>query len=207
MADEQKLPLRKLYGRLRARMSRAQAQELSIAIQRRALELGCYRTAAAVALYAPVGNEVATGLIAQDALSSARRLFYPRIEAQAGLMRMIEVRDLDELRPGSLGIAQPQGEVELPPDLLPHTVIFVPGVAFGPRGERLGRGGGYYDRFLNRPPRLMAAVGLAYSWQLVPELPEQAWDQRMDYIVTELAVSALAARAAGAGSEKGGVPR
>lgn len=199
MADQNKASLRRFYGSLRAKMPRSQAQQLSIAVERRALELACYRAAAAVALYAPIGNEVATELIARETLRSGRRLFYPQIAVQAGAMRMVEVKDPDALRPGLLGVAQPQGGEELPANLLPETVIFLPGVAFDPEGRRLGRGGAYYDRFLTSADRRLAAVGLAYSWQLARELPEQEWDCRVDYIVTELSASAV-----GASGEKTG---
>ena len=63
----------------------------------------------------------------------------------------------------------------------------VPGVAFDPRGVRLGRGAGCYDRALARHPTALR-VGLAYEMQVVPSLPEATWDVPMDAVVTEARV-------------------
>ena len=66
-------------------------------------------------------------------------------------------------------------------------VFLVPGVAFDPRGVRLGRGAGCYDRALARHPTALR-VGLAYEMQVVPSLPEATWDVPMDAVVTEARV-------------------
>ena len=63
----------------------------------------------------------------------------------------------------------------------------MPGLAFDARGVRLGRGAGCYDRGLARHPHA-ARIGLAYEMQVVPALPEAAWDVRMDAVVTEARV-------------------
>jgi 5-formyltetrahydrofolate cyclo-ligase len=56
------------------------------------------------------------------------------------------------------------------------TLILVPGRGFTPMGHRLGRGGGYYDRFLCRHPRIIS-LGIAYDCQVVSSLPQDPWDQ------------------------------
>jgi len=67
---------------------------------------------------------------------------------------------------------------DIPPD-----VILVPGVAFSPGKVRLGYGGGFYDRFLAASDALK--IGVAFSCQVLPELPAEAHDVRMDAIITE----------------------
>ena len=69
-----------------------------------------------------------------------------------------------------------------PPDQI--DLIIVPGVAFDPKGHRLGYGGGYYDRFLRRCPQAVW-IGLAYEAQLVKDTLSQAWDMPLHCIVTE----------------------
>ena len=64
-------------------------------------------------------------------------------------------------------------------------IVFVPGVAFDPLGNRLGRGRGYYDRILSGLPVSARFVALAYEFQIVPLLPVEAWDRQVHYIVTE----------------------
>ncbi len=67
-------------------------------------------------------------------------------------------------------------------------VIIVPGVAFTDRGIRLGRGAGFYDRFLAAVPSNVPKIGLAFDVQLVPDLPEEPFDVRMDFVISESGV-------------------
>ena len=63
--------------------------------------------------------------------------------------------------------------------------VLVPGVAFTARCERLGYGGGFYDRFIGGLASRPALIAAAYSLQLVPELPVSESDQRVDLVITE----------------------
>lgn len=84
-----------------------------------------------------------------------------------------------QLRPGRFGIPEPQGpSYEGPIDL-----IIVPGVGFDEHRHRLGRGGGYYDRFLEAHPEA-AVVAVAYDFQVVPSVPVMTHDKPVDVIVT-----------------------
>ena len=67
-------------------------------------------------------------------------------------------------------------------------MIIVPGVAFTERGIRLGRGAGFYDRFLAAVPANVPKIGLAFDAQLVPDLPEGPFDVRMDFVISESGV-------------------
>ncbi len=72
------------------------------------------------------------------------------------------------------------------PDWGPSTLVLVPGLAFDGQGGRLGRGGGYYDRFLADPRMAEALViGVCWSLQLVPSLPHEAHDIGMDWVCHE----------------------
>lgn len=84
-----------------------------------------------------------------------------------------------ELVPGELGILEPpilKGPVH-------PEVLIVPGVAFDPRGYRLGYGKGYYDRYLSESPTY--SMGLAYSFQIVERIPETDHDRRVRALATE----------------------
>ena len=70
-------------------------------------------------------------------------------------------------------------------------IILIPGLAFDLQGGRLGRGMGYYDRFLAKHPSLVK-IGLCYDFQIIPEVPTEEHDVRMDYIVSSLKTTASA---------------
>jgi len=187
MAD-QKHRLRKVMRNCRDALPPEQARALSRSVQTRALTLECYRRAAAVLLYAAVGNEVATDLIFDDALSAGKPLFYPVADPAARSLDFRAVLSTDDLRPGHFGIPEPGGVERFEPQRGDAAVVVVPGLAFSASGQRLGRGGGFYDRFLASTGPGVTAVGLAYSFQVLERLPQESWDQRLAYVVTERAV-------------------
>jgi 5-formyltetrahydrofolate cyclo-ligase len=206
---EQKHRLRKVMRSCRAALPPEQALALSHRVQTRALELDCYRHATAVLLYAAVGNEVATNLILDHTLASGRQVFYPVAVPETSGLAFHAVRALDDLRPGHFGILEPRGGERLEASRIAGAVIFAPGLAFSAAGNRFGRGGGFYDRFLASAGPGVTAVGLGYSFQLLERLPNEPWDRRLDYVVTEHAVhdARYPGQWRGMLDEKGGVPK
>ncbi len=159
---------------------------LSARVQARFLALDAFESGEALALYAATRGEVATEQVLASALASGKRVSFPRVERPKRRLQFHSVRAWSDLAPGAFGI--------LEPDDLPHTrvdpgsidVIAVPGVAFDRRGHRLGYGGGYYDRLLgHRTTRPRCVVGLAFDFQVLDELPHDADDEPMDWVVTE----------------------
>src|SRR5262245_13024808 len=76
-------------------------------------------------------------------------------------------------------------EDEPPPDPTVIDVVIVPGTAFTPAGDRLGQGGGWYDGFLARVRPDCLTIGVAFSPQIVDELPVEPHDVRLDHVVTD----------------------
>ncbi|MBS0232948.1 MAG: 5-formyltetrahydrofolate cyclo-ligase [Proteobacteria bacterium] len=88
----------------------------------------------------------------------------------------------DMMAPAAWGIAEPlEDKPEVEPD-----VVLVPLLAFDARGHRLGYGGGFYDRTLNRlrKSRRVVAVGLAYDEQMVDAVPVESYDEKLDWVLT-----------------------
>ncbi len=209
MADQKKY-LRKVLGDCRASLTPEFARSSSLAIQRRLLASDCYRRARTVVLYSSIGNEVATGLIAAEAFGAGKEVCFPRLDRDRSSLTIVRIRDLSELVPGAFGVAEPASlDSAVAPADLAGAVIFVPGVGFGVRGQRLGRGGGHYDRFLAALPQEAITVGLAYSFQLLDEVPEEPRDRRLQFIFTESAAiraSEPSVRAADVAAGRGGTP-
>jgi len=208
VADE-KQNLRAVLSETRLSLSAVRAGALSGCVQQRLLSTESYLAAAKVVLYAPLGREVETGLIATDALRSHRQLYYPIADREHRRIRLGAVSDLGELRAGAFGILEPPAIGALEAEALGAALVCVPGVAFTPDAARLGRGGGYYDRLLAALSVEAVTVGLAYSFQLIDRLPEQAHDRRLDFVVTESAVYAAsgAPPAVAQATDQGGQPK
>jgi 5-formyltetrahydrofolate cyclo-ligase len=81
----------------------------------------------------------------------------------------------------------PEGEP--PPDPLTIDVVIVPGTAFTPGGDRLGQGGGWYDRFLKTVRPDCVTIGVAFAPQIVDELPVEPHDVRIHKVVTDVPIS------------------
>lgn len=139
-----------------------------------------------VALYAAKAEEVETGLIAEAVRRAGGEVYYPLIRPE-GVMTFHRVAIEDGLVPGAYGIPAPTDESG---ELLAHErldLVVVPGLVFDPKGYRLGRGGGYYDRFLSRVSA-GNVVGLTFSWRVVPAVPVDPWDVPVGAVVTEKGV-------------------
>ncbi|HTW88300.1 MAG TPA: 5-formyltetrahydrofolate cyclo-ligase [Candidatus Binataceae bacterium] len=209
MADD-KQSLRAIFARSREALDRSVAERLSSLIQRRVIEWEGYRRCGAILLYAAHRGEVAMDRLFADALGAGKSIYYPRLTASRDRIAIVPVRDLAALRPRSYGISEPVGE-EIPnPGDLDHLLICVPGLAFSLAGTRLGRGGGHYDRLLATVAPPAITLGLAYSFQLLDELPSMPHDRRLDFIVTESALHPTGVDAPApvrSRTEKGGNPR
>jgi 5-formyltetrahydrofolate cyclo-ligase len=135
-----------------------------------------------VGLYHALANEAPTRSYAKWFSENGRTVVLPWFADRAAPMRFRVWRDpyADEgLEPGPLGHFQPGRAAEdAAPDL-----VFVPLLAFTARGDRLGQGGGHYDRWLTDHPAV-AAIGLAWDSQLVDSLPAEAHDRRLRAVVT-----------------------
>ena len=109
----------------------------------------------------------------------------PVLQADGGL-RFAPWRAGDAMAPNRYGIPEPASDTTLAPQEL--SLVLLPLLGFDRRGGRLGMGGGYYDRAFHfrrdqaAPPRL---VGVGYACQELPALDVEAWDVRLDGVVTE----------------------
>ena len=137
-----------------------------------------FRAARTVAVFAALSDEPATDEVLAR-WASTRRVVLPRVEGDA--MRFYACRP-DALVFGAFGILEPQGERPCPAGEI--DLVVCPGVAFTADGRRLGRGRGYYDRYLGDPAFRGFRVGVCYAHQLVDDLPVEPHDVRMDRVIT-----------------------
>jgi len=156
-------------------------EEKSIAICARALP--AVRDSAIVMVYASKNHEVATGSLIAALLGRGSRVVVPIIERYTCSLRLSYLEDPRVLVESTFSVPEPIGN-EIPAEGKELRAVIVPMLAFDTRGNRLGYGAGYYDRFLAKYPGAMR-IGLAFSCQETHSIPWEDDDIRMDIIITE----------------------
>ena len=155
-------------------------RELDEALCRQLLSLPEFSAPRTVYAYASLSWEPDTWEILRALLSRGFRLALPRVEGRE--MRFYFVPDLKELSQSSMKIWEPKADAVPADDS--EALVLVPGMAFSREGARLGKGGGFYDRFLAAEPN-HKTIALAYGFQLMEQIPTGVYDRPVDQIVTE----------------------
>lgn len=175
------------HERLRL-INESQRESASASACARLMETPGYTAARAIMLYAPTREEIDIAAIAEAAFIARKRVCFPRMDWGARTMRPMAVTslaDVKEVRRN--GIPEPMEGEYLPLDQIDLAVV--PGLAFDLKGYRLGRGAGFYDRFLQQyrseGPKRGAVFGIAFEIQIFSRVPVEEHDQPLDGVVTE----------------------
>lgn len=185
----QKAALRRRMRRRRDALRNGEQERRSDAIARRVMALPGYRRARSRLLFRSFGGEVLTDRLIRETLKSRAELVLPRVKGLEETLALHAVRDPEtDLAPGCFGIEEPIRERCPERSLYDVEFVLVPGLAFDRRGGRLGYGGGFFDYILNMRSDLAdsaAVVAVAFSLQIVEEVPQASWDVRVPLIATE----------------------
>jgi len=180
----EKRRLRTLLRQRRRALSVQNVRKNSRWVAARLYTQAMFRQARQILLYSPDDNEVDTEGLRQEARRQGKYVYYPRVTADKQTVEFVRRHDNEPLIPGVFDLLVPPGE-----DLLTRVaqtdLVLIPGVGFDRAGHRLGRGRGYYDRALSSILAGAVRVGLAHECQVVPHIPVDLYDERVDYIVTE----------------------
>jgi len=198
MVQQKKKRLRKLIQEKRDSVHPEESMERSLPVMERLWSLPEFREAKTVFFFISFRSEVDTVPMIRQALAEGKRVCLPFTDPQTKEMVASQVLDLDrELRPGNYGILEPREEFlrPVPPEEI--DVVVMPGVAFDCCGRRLGYGGGYYDRFLDRCGPRALRVAPCFELQLVGEVPCAEHDHRVHVLVTERRVIRCGAEGSG----------
>ena len=178
--DEKNL-IRKQMKQLRADMTRTERFEKSMQIFEKLITVPEFKRADRIYTYVSMDNEIDTIMLIDYSLSIEKRVFVPRVSGKD--MEFYEISDISELSPGYMGIYEPDINGK-EPDYSRTGFMCMPGLAFDRSYNRIGYGGGCYDRYLSVENKLYKAA-LAYEAQLLESIPAQDGDVRPDMIVTE----------------------
>lgn len=184
---EQKQAIRKSILLRRELLSADARAEKNVAITERLLQLPEYRQATCVLGYMNFGSEFACELWAARVLADGKKLVLPKVNRHTNMLDLYVVDDLEsQLAAGLWGIREPIIErCKRLNDINEVEFALLPGIAFSREGVRLGYGGGFYDKLLAVVTPLPTLVTAAFSLQLVEQIPQEATDVNVAWIVTE----------------------
>lgn len=181
-----KRQIRRSMLALRRELSEAERIARSGRVAEQLTGLPCYQRARVILGYMAFEKEVLTAGVIQQALAARKRVALPVVQADRRHLELYEIQDIErDVAPGYRGIPEPRPERCRPVMAAELELVLVPGVAFDIQGGRLGFGAGSYDRLLAGLPRDIPKLGIAFDFQVLPQLPRQPHDISLDGIVME----------------------
>jgi 5-formyltetrahydrofolate cyclo-ligase len=179
---------------LKKRDSIPEDQKISkeAAIEKRLFDLDVFTQAMSLLMYVSFRSEVDTTRYLQDVIKLGKRLLLPVVDTRHKALKLYELKDVSELTPGYMGIPEPLVRESRRATLKDVDLVIIPGTGFDMHGNRLGYGGGYYDRLLGYESRQLAqidlhimTIALAFEEQIGEKIPAEPHDIKVDMIVTD----------------------
>ncbi len=152
-------------------------------IRERLFSLPEFAKAKVVLFYVSVRGEVGTARAISESLKMGKKVLVPFSNMKENHMMISEIHNLNELSPGAFGIPEPKHPREFPLDKI--DLVVIPGIAFDRKGNRIGYGLGFYDKFLVNVKRSVPRVAVAYGFQVLDAVPADEKDIAVHKIVTE----------------------
>jgi 5-formyltetrahydrofolate cyclo-ligase len=175
---EEKKALRAELLGLRNAVSREDRDCWNRMLKEAFLELPEVKAADTVYVYLSYGSEIDTHGLTDALLKAGKKVAAPRVDGQE--MAFYEIGGMEDTAAGYKGIPEPASHCRKLCD--PRALVLMPGLAFTKEGDRMGYGGGFYDRFLSKEPGHIA-IALAYPFQLLETIPVESADRRIQGVV------------------------
>ena len=184
MTHKEKQDLRERIKTLLRNQEDAALSEKSQQIADKFFSLSEYKQAKSILFFASFGKEVNTFPMMERALAEGKNIALPTINKSDHTFRAQRLSSLDDLEDGPYGIKQikESAAIDVSPEEL--DLVVVPALAIDKSKNRLGRGGGYYDRFLQGLPKDTPTVGLVFDVQLLETLPTDTHDVMLTHVLT-----------------------
>ncbi len=135
--------------------------------------------------YVSMAEEVDMLPLLNKMLEEGRQVNVPCVDQKNNSLLSVPITNPEtDLIPGTYGILEPKKHLVNHFDVNQLEIVLVPGIAFDRQGHRLGRGKGYYDRFLKSLPKQIQTIGLAYDFQLMDSIPVNDLDIAVRHVIT-----------------------
>lgn len=168
---------RKIREKKRA-MTEEQIESASRALGEKFAQCDAYKNARTIYGYLPYNQEVRTVPMLERAMREGKRVAVPKVYGEE--MKFIYMDDLSKVEAGYANIPEPIADGPVAED--PTALVLMPGLAFDEKGNRMGYGGGFYDKFLAQEPE-HPTVALCYAFQMVENIPTEAYDIPVDCVL------------------------
>mgnify|MGYP002560589213 FL=1 len=169
---------------MRQALPKEEVREKSLRIMRRIEETETFKNADNLLAYIDFRGEVATGTLIEKAWELGKKVYVPRVAGKE--MEFYQIHSFEDLEKGAYGILEPKKECPVYEAGEGQTTLAIlPGSVFDEKKNRVGYGGGFYDRFLENLRKDAVTIGIAFDLQIFDEVPKEAHDAQLDYIVTE----------------------
>ena len=180
-----KKALREEIKHLLSAQSVEERDSKSRVIEKKLFEAPAFKSAGTVCFYVALPMEVNTLPMIERALGMGKKVLAPLVDLENKELKLKEIHDLEkDLAPGALGILEPAAKARTA-DLSEVECLIVPALAFDAEGCRLGRGAGFYDRLLAGLSPKTVTIGLAFSFQVLPQIPLEHHDKAVKILLTE----------------------
>jgi 5-formyltetrahydrofolate cyclo-ligase len=155
-------------------------------VQKQLSQLPIYKQAKTIMAYYPLKGEVSVLELIGETFS-AKRFCFPVMDLKAKTLRAFKVNSFDsDFVKGPYSVREPDLSASEEVDIKEIDMVIVPGLAFSKNKDRLGRGAGFYDRFISTIPPSAKTVGLAFDFQIFDGLPvDPAYDRKVNIVVSE----------------------
>ena len=173
-----KKELRRVIRERKRAMTNADIEARSAALGKAFTESELYKKADTIYGYLPYNQEVRTVPMLEQALRDGKKVAVPKVFGDE--MEFIYLTDLTQVEKGYAGIPEPVADSPIAHD--EKALVLMPGLAFDAQGHRIGYGGGFYDKFLQREPE-HPTLALCYEFQMLEHLETEAHDIPVDCVL------------------------
>jgi len=150
-------------------------------------QLSLFKSAQVILFYYPLSEEVDLLPLARSCLQNSKKVLFPYIfSRKPPKLAVTEINDFNQFQEGLYNVQEPSLKTSF--DVKKIDLFLIPGLAFDLKGHRLGRGKGYFDRFLSEcsqldPDNIKKRVGVGFDFQLIKDVPCDVFDQKMGNVV------------------------
>jgi 5-formyltetrahydrofolate cyclo-ligase len=180
-----KATIRKSIILKRKALSNLKQNEKSLIVTRRLLDMGEFKTSKAVFCFLSTAHEVKTEEIILKAFRLGKEVLVPLLNPQEGDMQVVRISRDTRFAIGKYGVREPSLETREVVSSACIDFVIAPGLAFDIFGNRIGYGGGHYDKLFKNISNDVTRVAVGYDFQIIESVPHSDFDESVHFIVTE----------------------